>query len=123
MQLENTNQPQEIEVWYIIPAIRKEIANELKKIGKNQTEIASILKITKAAVSQYFNQKRGKNIEFSNKTSLKIKNSAKQISKNPEDLTIEIQKIIKEIRKTGELCKYHKDFSNTKKGCNICMCE
>ena len=117
-----TYQPQEIEVWYVIPAIRKQIAKELKNFGKNQTEISSILGITKAAVSQYFSQKRGKNIVFSKNIELKIKNSAEKISKNPENLTIEIQKIVQEIRKSGLLCKYHKEHSMTKNGCNVCMC-
>ena len=120
--IQSTYQPQEIEVWYVIPAIRKEIAKELKNLGKNQTEISLILGITKAAVSQYFNDKRGKNIELSKKIELKIKNSAKQISKNPEELTTEIQKIIQEIRKSGLLCKYHKEYSNIKNGCNVCIC-
>ena len=44
--------PQEIEVWYLIPAIRAELAKELLKEGINQTKIASILNITNAAVSQ-----------------------------------------------------------------------
>lgn len=115
-------QPQEIEVWYIIPGIRKEIAKELKNNGENQTKISEILGITKSAVSQYFSQKRGKNIEFSKEIELKIKESSKKILKNPKTLTFEIQKIVKEIRKTGSLCKYHKKYSKTENECKICMC-
>jgi len=115
-------QPQEIEVWYIIPGIRKEIAKQLKILGENQTKISEILGITKSAVSQYFSEKRGKNIEFSKETLKKIKESSKTISKNPDVLTIEIQKIVKDIRKSGSLCKYHKQYSKINNECKICMC-
>ena len=50
---------QEIEVWYVIPAIRKEIAKGLVKKGLKQRAVARKLEITDAAVSQYFNSKRG----------------------------------------------------------------
>ena len=51
--------PQEIEVWYIIPAIRKELAKVLTKKHRLTFEKAGvILGISKAAVSQYINKKR-----------------------------------------------------------------
>ena len=45
--------PQEIEVWYIIPAVRRELAKSMVKIGLKQKQIAVTLGITEAAVSQY----------------------------------------------------------------------
>ena len=45
--------PQEIEVWYILPAIRKELVVVLKESGLTQRKIAGMLKVTEAAISQY----------------------------------------------------------------------
>ena len=50
--------PQEIEVLYILPAIRRELTIEMKKIGLEQKKIAEYLCVTEAAVSQYLNSKR-----------------------------------------------------------------
>jgi len=52
--------PQEIEVWYIIPAIRRDISKILindYKISFEKT--GNILGISKAAVSQYLIRKKG----------------------------------------------------------------
>ena len=51
-------QPQEVEVWYIIPLIRKELALAMKKRKMPQNEIASLLGVTDSAISQYSNNKR-----------------------------------------------------------------
>lgn len=115
------HQPQEIEVWYVIPSIRKEIAIELKNLGETQTKISDILGLTKSAVSQYINNKRAKKNEFTDDIINKIKDSSKKISKDPKIITNEIQEIIKEIRKTGLLCKYHRKYSKINEKCNICM--
>jgi len=50
--------PQEIEVWYIIPAIRKELARLLTKENNLSYEkVGGYLGISKAAVSQYLSNK------------------------------------------------------------------
>ena len=56
--------PQEIEVWYVIPAIRREFAKGLIKKGLKQREVARMLGVTDAAVSQYFSSKRGSEVRF-----------------------------------------------------------
>ena len=58
--------PQEIEVRYIIPAIRRELASLLiKEHYKTQKEAAKILGLTEAAISQYQHSKRAKEVVFS----------------------------------------------------------
>ena len=47
-------QPQEVEVLYILPAIRRELAKEMKKQGLEQKKIAGLLFVTEAAVSQEY---------------------------------------------------------------------
>ena len=49
--------------WELLPAVRKHIAIELRKRGKKVPEIAKVLGITKAAVSQYLKGKRGGDLE------------------------------------------------------------
>ena len=73
--------PQEIEVWYVIPAIRRELAKNMKSKGMKQTEIAKRMGMTKSAITQYLNNKRANNFTFKEnmtkeiqKTSTKIKN-------------------------------------------------
>ena len=51
--------PQEIEVWYIIPAIRKELARLLTgSYGMTFEKAGELLGVSKAAVSQYLSNKR-----------------------------------------------------------------
>ena len=56
--------PQELEVWYILPAIRRELTISLKEEGLKQRQVAEILGVTEAAVSQYIKSKRAKAIKF-----------------------------------------------------------
>ena len=50
---------QDVEVRYVIPSLRRELAIHLSKEKLKQKEIAELLEITPAAVSQYLKQKRG----------------------------------------------------------------
>ena len=115
------NQPQEIEVWYIIPAIRREIAKEMKSLGVSQVKISKTLGITNAAVSQYLSKKRAKDIKFPGIINQKIKAASKRLKDEPEKITLEIQTIVGQIRNSGILCNYHKKYSSTTKGCKVCM--
>ena len=57
--------PQEIEVWYIIPAIRRELTKILiKQYNLKQKKVAMLLGISEAAISQYLSNKRGQEIKF-----------------------------------------------------------
>ena len=56
--------PCEMVVWYVIPAIRSELAKDLLKLGMKQKTISELMDITQPAVSQYLTDKRGSGIEF-----------------------------------------------------------
>ena len=56
--------PQEIEVWYILPAIRRELVVVLKEKGISQKKIAEMVGIVQSAVSQYLAGKRGGEVVF-----------------------------------------------------------
>jgi len=84
---------QELEVWYVIPAIRKELALAMHNSGLKQVEIAKRLGLTKAAINQYLSEKRGTEIKFNSKIKASITNSASRI-KNGFDSVREIQYLL-----------------------------
>lgn len=109
-------QPQEIEVFYIIPAIRRHIAMYMKLQGLKQNKIAELLHIDKAAVSQYIKKKRGSKVEFGE---VVLNEIAKSSSKIKDELSLlgETQRLLRLVRNSGELCKIHKQISNIPGDC------
>ncbi|MBS3170744.1 hypothetical protein J4223_03100 [Candidatus Woesearchaeota archaeon] len=110
--------PQEIEVFYIIPTIRKYIAIHLKKQGLKQKDIADIMMIDTSAISQYSSTKRGNKIKLNSKIQKEIKESCKFI-KDPLSYIKETQKILRYIRENF-LCDIHKQISKVPKECKSC---
>ncbi len=108
---------QEVEVLYIIPTIRRYLAVYIKELGKSQKNIAESLALRESTVSQYLSNKRGCKIMFSNETLAFIKNTAKHIE-NKFDSIREIQKILKHIRNSEEICKIHKQVAEMPENCN-----
>ena len=89
--------PQEIEVWYVIPAIRREFAKALVKKGLKQREVARMLGVTDAAVSQYFSSKRGSEVKFNQEIKKEIRTSVEKVMKGGN--------VLSEIQKICRLCK------------------
>jgi len=115
--------PQEIEVWYVLPAIRKEISKELLKQGLTQKEIALKLGLTESAISQYLKEKRANSIEFDKEIKKSIETAAKRIIKNNHSMK-EIERIIHKMRKNRVLCEiHHKYDKNLPEHCDICLYE
>lgn len=111
-------QPQEIEVWYVLPAIRRELVVALKEKGLNQKEIAVLLQVTEPAVSQYISAKRAKDI-FDDDVKKFVHAAAAKIV-DAETAYVEIQRISEFIRKTKALCKVHMDVEKGLSGCDLC---
>ena len=109
-------QRQEVEVFYIIPSLRRHLAIEMKNLGMKQKEVAILLGIEEAAVSQYIKGKRGNKVELSEEIRGEVKNSAK-IIKDRISLLREMQRLIRIIMSTGELCKIHKVLSDIPEEC------
>ena len=101
--------PQEIEVWYIIPAIRKELAKVFVKTHKLSYEKAGgILGISKAAVSQYLSNKRATKFKLPETIKKEVAKSVKKLLETPKQAPVEIEKILKIIRNkrcSCDLCK------------------
>lgn len=112
--------PQEIEVFYIIPALRRELARSLKQLGFDQKKTAQLLNITEAAVSQYLNEKRATDVSFSHKIKKEIMQSAERLKKN-SNLIEETQKLLRIVRSELITCKTCNILTSTNKSCRICF--
>ncbi len=112
--------PQELEVWYVIPAIRKELALAMKNNGLKQVEIANMLNVTKAAITQYVNDKRGSEIKLNESIKKEIKNSSKRVN-NKIDALREIQHLIKITREDKLVCQIHKNLEKGFDDCDACF--
>jgi len=103
---------QEIEVWYIIPALRKEYAKIfIEEYNLSYEKIGRILGISKAAVSQYVSNKRANKVKLSADIKKKIKESAKRVSKSPQTWVSEVQSLLKHMRETRNSCNVCKQYN------------
>ena len=104
--------PQEIEVWYIIPAIRKEFSKTLVQDRKMTYEsVGAILGISKAAVSQYLTDKRANKMKLPPSIVKEIKKSARIVQKSPKRSVAEIERILKIIRDKKIVCEACKKYN------------
>lgn len=112
--------PQEIEVWYIIPAIRKELVVALKEKGNSQKKIAGLLNLTESAVSQYIKAKRGREIIFSKEVKDFICDAAGRVVDKTSAYR-ELQRIVQHVKKTKTICQIHMGMEEGLEGCDICF--
>ncbi len=117
--------PQEVEIWYVIPVLRKMLVSELKKQGLKQNAIATKLGLTEAAISQYATDKRANShltafesaelkSEIS-KSAIKIASSSDSNVSNKE-----INRICAFMREKKILCEIHKKKNPNIKCCDVC---
>ncbi len=115
--------PQEIEVWYVIPALRREIAKSMiEDYNMAQKQVAGCLNLTEAAVSQYLSSKRAKEIIFSSAVLKEIKKSAKKIMEDKKLLVHEMMRLcgLAEVKRI--MCGMHKkQDAKLPKKCGICF--
>ncbi len=71
--------PQEVEVLYILPAIRRDLSLNLKGLGLEQKAIAKLLNVSEPAISQYMSSKRASQVRFPKKIQDEIKKVAERI--------------------------------------------
>jgi predicted transcriptional regulator len=142
--------PQEVEVWYVLPAIRRELARimktkEVPRVGEDgkakqhkitQKEIAKMLGVTEPAITQYLLKKKGMRsrgdqvviperflpaIEKSADTMIAGFEKGMKEDDLFEVMTREINRIIKVIRDDGAMCDIHRQFSaHVKDKCSAC---
>lgn len=116
-----TLHPQEVEVFYILPAIRKELTTALKERGLQQKEIAKLLGVTEAAVSQYLSSKRGNDVQFPAAITAQIKAAAPRITDHAT-MIAEVQAILASAKHGRFICQMHEQVTeNIPRGCNVCF--
>ena len=81
-----------------------------------QKDIADILMINTATISQYSSTKRGHKISFNEFILKEIKKSADAIQDQMSYIR-ETQRILKVIRFSGAICEIHKQVSLVPNGC------
>lgn len=113
-------QPQEVEVFYILPAVRRELASRMKARGKSQKDIAKLLGITEPAVSQYMSSKRASLVKFNPAVTKAIHDSADRIT-NETSMLREMQRVMQVIHKERVICQVHESLGQVPKGCNACF--
>ena len=117
--------PQEVEVRYILPAIRRELARIFIHEHKlSQKASAQLLGLTEAAVSQYQHSKRAKDVVFNGHVIDEIKISAQKIlsdNRNKQRLIAEIYRITNLGDVKLILCELHRTQSKELESCNICF--
>ncbi|MGC9309954.1 MAG: transcriptional regulator [Candidatus Nanoarchaeia archaeon] len=114
--------PQEIEVWYIIPSIRKALAKELiKKYELSYEKAGNALGVSKAAIAQYLSGKRATKVKISKNIRDEIKISARKIAKQPKEAVREIEKILQLMKKEKCSCQVCKKYN--KAIMDYCNCQ
>jgi predicted transcriptional regulator len=112
---------QELEVWYVIPALRRALALELRKRGIKAVEIAEKLGVTKAAVSQYFSKTRAVDFTFDKKMQNEIIYAVDNILQGVNS-NQELQRLIIGLRESRAICKFHRlQEKNIDRRCEVCF--
>lgn len=113
--------PQEIEVWYLIPGIRRELAKAFLEKGISQKKISQALGITESAVSQYLKEKRGSEMKFEDSELKLIEEAAERISDSGAEANREIYNLCVKFRGSQSLCDFHrKQDSSVEDDCKMC---
>ena len=109
--------PQELETFYILPALRHILAQELHLLGKKQKDIAEIFGITSATISQYKSNKRGSQITFPPDIKVEICKTASKIHDRYTYIK-EIQHLLHLLKTTNILCQIHHKLNNLPINCH-----
>lgn len=102
----------EIMVQRVLPAIRAELARSIiNDHGKNQQVAAEILGLSRAAVSQYLNDKRGAEVDFSDGVQQEIQDFASKLVEgmSSKDEVAGMCNVCKFVQRSGWLNKNEPD--------------
>ena len=115
--------PQEIQVWYVLPALRRELAVTLiKKHRLSQKKVASLLGISEGAVSQYLSLKRGTSVKFELEVMSMIEQAAAKIKEDDSSAMHELMKLSEHEGVKRIVCELHiEQDTKISKNCDICF--
>ena len=120
----NVKPPCEIVVWYVIPAIRSELAKELLNLGMKQKDVSELMDITQPAVSQYITDKRGSGIKLDDDVRQMVKDFAFELSTGEStkaDLIPRTCAICKNVQPADIMEQLGMDKDNLGEDCKSCM--
>lgn len=112
--------PQEVEVFYVIPALRREMALAMKAAGKKQKAIAGLLCVKESTISQYINEKRATWLQFNDKIRSAVANSVARVQ-DKVSLIEETQKLLRLVKDENALCEIHRALADVPETCNVCV--
>ncbi len=114
--------PQEIEAFYVIPAVRRELARILVADGLTQRAVAQRLGVTEAAVSQYRSNKRGTVVEYPADVVKELRAAADTLRSATDDgqARAAVERACTVIRSSRVMCDLHRKHSSVKDGCKTC---
>ena len=116
--------PCEIVVWYVIPAIRSELAKELLNLGMRQKDVSELMDITQPAVSQYITDKRGSGIKLDDNVRKMIQDFARELSQGEAtkaDLISGTCIICKPVKTSDALEQLSINKSDLSEDCQSCL--
>lgn len=118
--------PCEIIAKYVLPAIRALIARKLiEKYGYTQLDAAAKLGMTQSAMSRYLALERGGKIKVTRDINKLVDDVAENMVRgelSQEELIQRICQICTAFRRSGDLCKIHREISPTiPKTCKACL--
>lgn len=110
--------PQEVTVWYVIPTVRKLLAENMHSKGISNKQIAEMLEVTPSAVSQYLNNKRA---HYAIKgMDAEIDNGAASLMDGKPLITV-INDLLTKVKLNGSLCELHKALDpSIPENCGYC---
>lgn len=115
----------EIMVSEVFPTVRSLIAKEMiDELHFSQTEVALKMGLTQPAVSQYLRSLRGKKvvmIKADKAVYAMIKKSARTLAKSRTQEPKVLCGICAKMRRTGLLCKIHREAVPALKNCRVCI--
>ncbi|MEK6968590.1 MAG: hypothetical protein AABX51_08245 [Nanoarchaeota archaeon] len=112
--------PQEVEVWYLLPAIRKQLVIAMINKGLKQKDVAKHLKLTDAAISQYMHNKRAADLRLPEHLIKKIDKSALKIMSKESSLQKEVQDIVHSMRDSKFICGVCRNCTGASSDCGVC---
>ena len=117
--------PCEIIVWYVLPIVRREVANELVNVHHmSQAEVARKFGVTDAAISQYLKKKRGDSAIIENSIKYpefigKIRESASAIAEGKSTFEMEMCRVCRTVGEMGIIDEIYQQLFGT----NAIKCE
>jgi predicted transcriptional regulator len=102
-----SSMPHEIMTWYLLPAIRSEMAKCMIRSGMRQREVARKLGVTDAAVSQYVSGRRACDVSLEPSVRAMVRKSAKKV-KAGADVVAEINGICEYCTAKLVVCRLHR---------------